>query len=217
MATHAALAREARLSGGHAVIREAAAAIAHPAIRNLGTLGGALSHADPNADYPAAVLAAEAEIELIGPGGRRSVPASAFFLDFLTAAIEPGEIVTTLRLPPDPPGSVGVYEKFARVDGDYATASIALVLRMTGAICAEIRVAIGACGPTPIRVPEAEQLLVGTDLDAPRSCAAGQVLAATIDPVDDVRGSGRIPPHAGAAAISARRAVASLLLRREKP
>ena len=100
MTTHAALARETRLSGGHAVLREAAATIAHPAIRNMGTLGGALSHADPNADYPPAVLAADAEIEVVGPGGRRTIPASDFFLDFLTSAIEPGEIVTKIRVPP---------------------------------------------------------------------------------------------------------------------
>ncbi len=189
MMTHAALARERRLSGGHTVLREAAAAIAHPAIRNLGTIGGALSHADPNADYPAAVLAADAEIELAGAGGRRSIPASEFFLDFLTAAIEPGEIVTRVRLPPPPLGSIGVYEKFARVDGDYATTSIALVLAMADDRCSQIRIAIGACGPTPIRVAEAEQLLIGTDLDGASLANAGRVMADAIDPMDDVRGS----------------------------
>jgi aerobic carbon-monoxide dehydrogenase medium subunit len=189
MVTHTTLAREPRLSGGLAVLREAAAAIAHPAIRNLGTLGGALSHADPNADYPAAVLAADAEIELAGPGGRRSVPASAFFLDFLTAAIEPGEIVTRVRLPPPEPGSVGVYEKFARVDGDYATASVALVLVMAGTRCGDIRLAIGACGPTPIRVPEAEQIMIDSELDSAVIGRAVRVVADAIDPIDDVRGS----------------------------
>jgi carbon-monoxide dehydrogenase medium subunit len=189
MMTHAALAREARLSGAHAVLREAAATIAHPAIRNMGTLGGALSHADPNADYPPAVLAADAEIEVVGPGGRRTIAASDFFLDFLTAAIEPGEIVTKIRVPPPAPGSISVYDKFARVDGDYATASIAVVLAMTGASCSAIRVAVGACGPTPMRSPEADQLMIGTELEAPVLARAGQILAETIDPVDDVRGS----------------------------
>jgi len=189
MMTHTALAREARLSGGHAVLREAAGKIAHPAIRNMGTLGGALSHADPNADYPAAVLAADAEIEVAGPLGRRTIPASAFFLDFLTAAIEPGEIVTRVRLPPPPPGSVGVYEKFARVDGDYATVSIALVLATAAGQCSAIRVAVGACGPTPIRSVDAEQLLIGTELDTAVLGRAGQAIAAAIDPIDDVRGS----------------------------
>jgi aerobic carbon-monoxide dehydrogenase medium subunit len=189
MMTHAALARETRLSGAHAVLREAAATIAHPAIRNMGTLGGALSHADPNADYPPAVLAAGAEIEVVGPGGRRTIAASDFFLDFLTAAIEPGEIVTKIRVPPPAPGSIGVYDKFARVDGDYATASIAVVLAMTGASCSAIRVAVGACGPTPMRSPEADQLMIGTELEAPVLARAGQILAETIDPVDDVRGS----------------------------
>jgi CO/xanthine dehydrogenase FAD-binding subunit len=83
MMTHAALARETRLSGAHAVLREAAATIAHPAIRNMGTLGGALSHADPNADHPPAVLAAGAEIEVVGPGGRRTIAAQSRSLRFL--------------------------------------------------------------------------------------------------------------------------------------
>ena len=189
MTTHAALARETRLSDGHAVLREAAATIAHPAIRNMGTLGGALSHADPNADYPPAVLAADAEIELLGPGGRRTVAASDFFLDFLTAAIEPGEIVTKVRLPPSAPESVGVYEKFSRVDGDYATASIALVLTMKGTTCSAISAAVGACGPTPIRSAEAEQVMIGTELDAAVLRRAGEIIAEATDPIDDVRGS----------------------------
>jgi aerobic carbon-monoxide dehydrogenase medium subunit len=189
MTTHAALAREVKLSSGHAVLREAAVTIAHPAIRNMGTLGGALSHADPNADYPPAVMAADAVIEVVGPAGWRTIPASDFFLDFLTAAIEPGEIVTKVRVPAPARGSVGVYEKFARVDGDYATASIAMVLAMAGAKCSSIRVAIGACGPTPVRSLDAERVMIGTELDAEILVRAGQIMAESIDPVDDVRGS----------------------------
>jgi carbon-monoxide dehydrogenase medium subunit len=189
MTTHAALAREPRLTGAHALLREAASVVAHPAIRNLGTLGGALCHGDPNADYPAAILALDADIEVVGPGGARSIPASDFFVDFLTTTMEPGELLTRVRLPPSPTDSVGVYEKFARVDGDYATVAIALVLRMARGTCAEIRVAIGACGPTPIRVPEAEQSLLGTRLDSDVLARAGQVMADAVDPIDDVRGS----------------------------
>jgi aerobic carbon-monoxide dehydrogenase medium subunit len=189
MTTHADLAQDARLSKGLAVLREAAAAIAHPAIRNMGTIGGALSHADPNADYPPAILAADAEVDVAGPAGQRTICACDFFRDFLTAAIEPGEIVTRVRLPLPPSGSIGVYEKFARVDGDYATASIAVMLAMKGANCSAIRVAVGACGPTPIRSTEAERLMIGTELDAAVLAHAGQVVADAIDPVDDVRGS----------------------------
>src|SRR5262249_3647233 len=94
-----------------------------------------------------------------------------------------------VRLPPPRPGSVGVYEKFARVDGDYATASIALVLVMAAGRCGAVRVAIGACGPTPIRSVDAEQLLIGTELDTAVLERAGQAMAAAIDPIDDMRGS----------------------------
>jgi aerobic carbon-monoxide dehydrogenase medium subunit len=189
MTRHAEVAREARLAGGLAVVREAASGIAHPAIRNLGTLGGSLCHADPNSDYPAAVTAAEAEIEVAGAQGRRWVSAGDFFVDFLTSALEPGELVTRVRLPKAPRGSVGVYEKFARVDGDYATVSVALMLSLSGEVCESVSLALGSCGATPVRSPEAEARLRGSRLDADALQAACGHLLERCSPIDDVRGS----------------------------
>jgi carbon-monoxide dehydrogenase medium subunit len=189
MATHTAVSRDDRLAGGLAVIRQAATVIAHPAIRNLGTLGGAICHADPNSDYPAAIVAAEAEIETVGPGGTRSVPASEFFEGYMATALRPGELVTRVRVPKPPEGSVGLYEKFARVDGDYATVSVALILKRDGGICSFARIALGACAMTPVRVRAAEEALEGTDLGTAAIEAAASILAEACDPVDDVRGS----------------------------
>lgn len=189
MTRHAALARESRLTGALAAVREAAGLIAHPAVRNLGTVGGALAHADPNADFPTAMLAVDAEVEIAGEAGRRWLPIGEFFIDFLTTALEPGELLTRIRLPRPQPGSVGVYEKFARVDGDYATVSVALALSMRGTTCEHIAIAIGACGPVPVRSAEAEALLRGSALEADRVAQAGSLLADACDPVDDVRGS----------------------------
>ncbi len=189
MATHAAVARDERLTGGFAVIRQAATVIAHPAIRNLGTMGGAICHADPNSDYPAAIVAAEAEVEIFGPKGTRTVPAAAFFEGFMSTVLQPGELVTRIKLSPPPQGAVGVYEKFARVDGDYATVSVALMLKRDGGTCSFARIALGACAMTPVRMRAAEEALEGSALGPEAIERAAALLVEACDPVDDVRGS----------------------------
>lgn len=189
MVTHSEVERDARLVNGWSVVGEAAAQIAHPAIRNFGTMGGAVSHADPNADYPGALVAADALILTMGPTGGRSIPAHEFFQDYLTTALGPGEIVTEVVLPPTASDAVGVYEKFSRVDGDYATVSVAVVVTMQGGTCAGARIAVGSCGPTPLRSDACDSALVGTRLDPEPIAKAGAILADAADPVDDVRGS----------------------------
>ena len=189
MLSHAALAAEARLTGGNAVVREAAAQIAHPAVRNIGTLGGAVAHGDPSSDLPAALVAANAVIETAGPAGKREIAAEEFFEDYLTTALQAGEMVAAVRLPAQPEGATGHYEKFARVHGDYATLSVALVLAMAGGECSFARVALGAAGATPVRVAEAEACLIGSALDADAVEAAAAKLVEASDPIDDVRGS----------------------------
>ncbi len=189
MISHAALATETRLAGGNAVVREAAAGIAHPSVRNIGTLGGAVAHGDPSSDLPAALVAADAEIEIAGPSGNRAVAAEDFFEDYLTTALQAGEMVSAVLLPAQPEGAAGHYQKFARVHGDYATVSVAVVLAMAGGECSFVRVALGACGPTPVRAAEAEARLRGTALDAVAVSAAAAILVEESDPIDDVRGS----------------------------
>ncbi|MDP6588643.1 MAG: FAD binding domain-containing protein [Alphaproteobacteria bacterium] len=189
MISHAALADEARLGGGNEVVRQAAARIAHPQVRNIGTLGGAVAHGDPSSDLPAALVAADAAIEIAGPAARRVVAAENFFEDYLTTALKPGEMVSAITLPVQPEGAVGHYEKFARVHGGYATLSVAVVLAMAGGECSHVRVALGAAGATPVRVDAAEARLLGSVLDADAVRDAAAILAEASDPIDDVRGS----------------------------
>jgi len=189
MLSHADLAGEARLAGGHYVVRQAAAGIAHPAVRNIGTIGGAVAHGDPSSDLPAALVAADAAIEVTGPSARRAVAAEDFFVDYLTTSLAEGEMVSAILLPAQPEGAVGHYEKFARVHGDYATLSVAVVLAMKSGECSFVRVALGAAGPTPVRVPDAEARLLGSALDAQAVRAASALLIKACDPMDDVRGS----------------------------
>lgn len=189
MATHNEIAADDRLIGATAVLRSAAGQIAHDAIRQVGTIGGSIAHADPSADWPTAITATGASIEIASSSGTRSVNVDEFFLGYLQTVVQPGEIITAIDIQSGPENARGHYLKFARVDGDYATASIAIVLAMNGRRCDYVRFAAGACGPSPLRVVAAEERLLGTELTAEDIAAAGELLAAEADPVSDVRGS----------------------------
>jgi carbon-monoxide dehydrogenase medium subunit len=189
MTTHNEIAADDRLTGALAVLRSAAGQIAHDAIRYVGTIGGSVAHADPSADWPTAITAAGASIEIASSSGIRSVGVDEFFLGYLQTAVQSGELVTAIDVQSGAKNARGHYLKFARVDGDYATVSIAIVLAMNGKRCDYVRFAAGACGPSPLRVVAAEERLLGTELTADDIAAAGELLAAGADPVSDVRGS----------------------------
>jgi carbon-monoxide dehydrogenase medium subunit len=209
MRRHRETAEETDLPGGQSVLRHAARQIANPTVRNMGTLGGSIALDDPGADYPAALVAADATVLLAGPGGERAIPAADFFVDWYTTALEPGEIILGVRLPPGAAGGTGHYEKLARISGDFAMASIALQIAWQDDAIAFIRVAVGGCGPRPIRLASAEALLTGSRGDAAAVARAGALLAEASDPVDDVRASAdyrrRVIPRLLARAIDATR------------
>lgn len=187
MTRHRATAEDARLTGTLAVLRDAARQIANPVVRNMGTIGGSIAFADPAADYPPALVAAKAEVEIANAAGRRRVAAQDFFVDWYTTACGPGELVTAVYLPPPRKGA-GVYKKLARVSGDFAIASVALAVA-TEARGVSVRVAIGGCGPKPIRADEVDAMLAAKFGDSATAAQAGERLAAAADPVDDVRAS----------------------------
>ncbi len=154
-----------------------------------GTIGGSICHADPVADYPGVLVALDAEIEAASVGGRRWIRADEFFVDFLTTSLRAGELVTRVRFAAPPPTAVGVYEKFARADGDFATVSVAVMLAMEGGVCIGIGLALGSCGPTPVRSRDAERNLLGTTLSDEAIAEACAVFDGIARPMDDVRGS----------------------------
>lgn len=177
MATHAMLADSRDFMAGQTVIPDAARQIAHPAVRNFGTIGGACAHGDPAGDWPAALVAANAMFHAAGPAGARTIAADAFFAHFLTTALQPGELLTHITVPPLP--GRGLHRRLSRVDGDYATLSVACV-----AAPAQVRIAIGSCGPRPLHSAAADAAFSTGDLD--RGCA---LLLDLADPIGDVRGS----------------------------
>ncbi|MDE0063059.1 MAG: FAD binding domain-containing protein [Gammaproteobacteria bacterium] len=178
-----------RLEGARAVVRDAARQIAHPAVRNRGTIGGALCHADPQADLPGALVAAGAHVEIAGADGVRTAPVDGFFVDYLESSLEPGEMLTAVLIPEGPQGAVGAHLKFSRTDGDYAIVSVSSVVAMQDGVCSYARVVVGSAGPAPLHLDAADALLTGSGLDDAVLLQAGDLLAAAADPVDDVRGS----------------------------
>jgi carbon-monoxide dehydrogenase medium subunit len=187
MTTHAEIAASSLFSGGQRLLPLTANQIADPAVRNFGTIGGACAHGDSIADWPPALVAADARMVVTGLEGTREVPAGEFFLGLFTTAVEAGEILTSIRIPPL--AGHAAYRKFTRVDGDYATVSVAVVAQALHGRCKAAAIAVGSCGPSPVRVAEAEALLADMRVDTSLANLAGQTLAAACDPISDVRGS----------------------------
>jgi aerobic carbon-monoxide dehydrogenase medium subunit len=134
-------------------------------------------------------LAAGADIDLAGPLGRRICPVDAFFLGPFTTALTVGEIILGVRLPPSTPEEASSYLKYSRVDGDYATVSVAVRMGWRNGACTSISIALGSCGPVPIRVPAAERALVGTKLDDAALKIAAEAYVAASNPPSDFRGT----------------------------
>jgi aerobic carbon-monoxide dehydrogenase medium subunit len=169
--------------------------IAHPAIRNRGTIGGSIALADPAAELPACLLALGGEIEIAGRAGRRTVAADTFFKGLFETALAPGEIISAIRIPVAQPRDRFGFAELARRHGDYALVGLAAAAR---AEPPAIRLAYFGVGTTPVRARTAETALAGGDLDA-----AVAALASDLEPSGDV--------HASAAA---KRHLAAVLLRR---
>lgn len=186
---HCEIAATEQLVAGHAVVQQAAAVIANPVIRAMGTLGGLVAHCDPAADVLAALVALDAEIEIAGKESRRKMSATDFFIDWYTTALEHGELITAVYLPPPPVGSIGVYDKFAKIQGDMGIVMVAVVLAKEKGLFSHLAVSISGCGPIPIRLPEKEHEFIGSQYNASAIKKLGEALAAVSDPVDDVRSS----------------------------
>ncbi len=176
MTTHAELAALGADAPGAVLLARTAAQVAYPAVRNRGTIGGSVALADPAADYPVALVAMDAAIEMGGPAGARSVKAREFFRGLFETALAPQEIVLAIHVPPGPPGAGSCYEKLSLVAGDFAIVSVAAI----GST--QLDIAVGGCGPTP-------RLLSGIAATDDALLAAGRQLAAGCDPPSDQRGS----------------------------
>jgi carbon-monoxide dehydrogenase medium subunit len=191
-----ALVRESELEASELVRRrlpilaDACRVIADPLVRNLATVGGNLAHGDPANDHPAVMLALEATVVAVGPGGPRRIPVTELFTGPLETALAAGEILTEIRIPLPAPRSGGAYLKLERKVGDFATAAVGVQLTLAGGdACTHAGIGLTNVGPTPIKARRAEALLTGRRLDEAAIREAAVAAAAESDPAEDLRGS----------------------------
>lgn len=159
-------------------------------IRNAATVGGGLAHADPAQDPPPGLLVMDATVRLVSSSGERLLPVSELFLDYYETAIRPDEIMTELIVPLVPPGARTTYLTYLpRTADDYPTVSVAALARVENGRCREVRVALGASAPTPIRATAVEEAILGQEVNQANIRSAAEAVAGQVDPLDDFRGS----------------------------
>lgn len=160
----------------------AAPFVAHPAIRNLGTIGGSLVLADPASEFPACILALNASLEIAGASGKRSIPADEYFRALYETDIEPGELLTAILIPPRPHGQRVHFDELARRRGDYALVGLAVNAVLDGMTIDEIRLTFFSVGPTPMRAKRSEEQLIGRPLCAAVIVSAQDALTHDLSP-----------------------------------
>ncbi len=203
LARHRAVELDEQVRRAFPLVSAAAAKIGHVAIRNRGTVGGSVAHADPAAEWPALLLALDGEVEVASPRGRRVVSAGDLYAGYLTTTLEVDEVVCEVRATL-PEGRTGTsFLELARREGDFAIVGVAAVLAIEGDEVRHCRLSLSGVGSTPVRARGAEELLAGGAADDAAIAAAARKVAEEIDPPGDIHGSADY-----------RRKVAGVLVRR---
>jgi len=188
-ATHAELGDDPRLAELLPLIRLAAGVIADPTVRNRGTIGGSLVNADPSADWPAVMLALDARMELTGANGTREVAADAFFVGFMSSAVQQDEMLTRIRIPLPGPDRVA-YRKFRHPASGYAVAAAAVALRYDGNTCTGGAIGVTGMADTAFRAHAAEAMLSGFTGSAEQTSRIVEAAFADVKPLEDAFADG---------------------------
>lgn len=205
-ATHADIASSDALKSACPLLTETAAQIGDQQVRNRGTIGGSLTHADPAADWPAAILALDAEIVARSSQGERAIKASDFFLDLMTTAVEHDEIVTEIRIAKPAQPSAAVYLKVPQSASGFALVGIAAQLKLNNGQCEDISIGVTGLAPKAYRATSVEDALRGKTLDgATVGIASATADAEASDALEDIHASGDYRRHL--ARVYAKRAV----------
>jgi len=164
--------------------------VAQPRIRNMGTLGGNLCQGDPMTDPGTSLMALDAEVILSSKKGQRKLPLENFFVDYYETALEPGEILTEIHVPPPLERLCWSHIKFTpRTEEDFATVGVALALRAQNGHCEDIRLALNSVGSTIFRAKKAEEMARGNPISNELLREMGNIASTEADPIDDQRGS----------------------------
>ena len=212
LATHASVASSELVRSRCPVLAETAALIGDAQVRNRGTLGGSVAHADPAADYPTVLTALGATIVVAGQDGERDVSADDFFVDMFTTALQPGELVVAAKVPAMLAGTAAAYEKHRHPASFYAVVGVAAVVSVENGTCTSARVTIGGVAGTPVDATAAAESLSGAPpTEAAAATAAEKVAEALPNATGDTYASAEYRVHL--ATVLAKRALAKVFER----
>ena len=195
MTTHYSLIRDPLIREHSGLIAAAAETVADPAVRHRGTIGGSLAHADPAGDLPAVICALDATLVAAGPGGEREIAAGDFFVDYLTTALEPAEILTAIRVPKLGPSWGYHYEKFQPTAQAWAIVGVAALARRDNGHVAEARIGLTNMGTVPVRASATEAAAAGAEASRAALAAAAANADEGTDPPDDLRAASDYRRH----------------------
>jgi aerobic carbon-monoxide dehydrogenase medium subunit len=195
LARHHDLERSDVIKAGYPVMATAAPLISDPIVRNLGTIGGSLCHADPAGDWGSVMLALQGSVVIGSPRGEREMPVSEFLLDTFTTALEPDEILTKVKVPKASGAVGGTYLKLERKVGDFASVAVAVHLSLSNGTIGRAGIALTAVGSKNIPATDAENSLAGVEPTEDAFAEAGRLAAEASSPVSDVRGSEAYKRH----------------------
>ena len=181
------------------LVSQVAGTIADPQVRNRGTIGGSIAHGDPASDLPGVLLAAEGTVTVQGPDGQRTIAAADLFQNYMETAIGPTEVLTEVHLPAFD-GWGHAYEKFNRRSEDWAMVAVSALVKQTGDICEDVRIALTNMGSMPLRATAVEEALRGQPLNAETIAKASEQAAEGTDPPADLERERRVQvaPREGA-------------------
>ncbi len=214
MTTKRTVERSQLVADRQPLLHAATLCIAHPQIRNRGTVGGSMAQADPAAEYPAVAVALDAELKAVGPDGERTIRAEDFFVSYLTTALQPNELLTEVRFPVKAKRTGWAFDEVARRKGDFAMVGVAVTVAFdeNRECCTDARIALFGVGPVSVRPRGAEELVRGERPSEELCTRAGRLAGEEIDePTSDVHASADYRRHL--ADVLTRKALAKALAR----
>ena len=191
LTTHRAIEKSPMLQNGFSVLAEMERRLASIQTRNWGTIGGNICHADPAGDPSPVLVALNATLKMASLRRERTMAVEDFPLDYFEIALEPGELLTEIQVPAPSPHTGTAYTKFNVIESDMATVGVAVSITLDSAngTCNDVRIALGASAPTPMRAKQAEEVLRGKRITDNRLREAGEVASAEAQPISDIHAS----------------------------
>ena len=190
LTTHRAIERSPLMRDGYRVLAEMERKLASVQTRNWGTIGGNLCHGDPAGDPAPVLIILKGTLKLSSLRGTRTLPVEDFTLDYFETALEPGELLTEIRVPPPTPRMGAAYTKFNIIENDMGMVGVGVSITLSpGDVCQDVRIALGGSAPTPLRAREAEEVLRGKEVTEELLKKAGEAAAEEAEPISDIQAS----------------------------